>query len=403
MHIVDVAEYYADRGGGVRTYIDHKLRAGAALGHKITIIAPGPETRVESRLGGRIQWVKAPRLPFDDRYHIFWNTDDIHRLLDEIQPDVVEGSSAFRGAKAVTTWRGDAVKSWFIHQDPVAGYVHTFFDRYIERPTLDRVVGRFWRYMRDLSWGFDTAVVGAPWLADRFASFGLQRPLAIPVGVDQGAFSPELASMAARTELAEMCGLPDPSVPLLIAVSRHHPEKRLGAIIEGFAMASADRPMGLVIFGDGPARAWVERHAARVPHVHVFGALGDRSRLARYMASADALLHGSAAEICATVVAEAMASGLPLIVPDFGGALGWAADDYAEVYKAGDPHACADAIKRLLARDRDGLRHAARAAANRDLTLPAEHYQRLFDHYQALVDQRRSERLPAAAELRAVA
>lgn len=403
MRIVDVAEYYAERGGGVRTYIDHKLRAGAALGHQVIVVAPGPETRVERRLGGTIQWLKAPKLPFDDRYHIFWNADDVHRCLDDLKPDVVEGSSALRGAWAVASWQGDAVKSWFIHQDLVAGYVHTFLDRYIARSTLDRAVGRFWNHLRALSWAYDTSVVAAPWLADRFESFGLRRPHAIPVGVDHGAFSPDLASPAARAELRAMCGLENPDAPLLITVSRHHPEKRLGAIIEGFSLASAKRPMGLVVFGDGPTRSRVELHASRVPHVHVFGALGDRARLARYLASADALLHGGAAEICATVVAEAMTSGLPLIVPDFGGALGWASPDYAEVYKAGDPHSCADAITRILARDCAGLRRAGRAAAERLLTLPADHFEQLFAHYQAMIDARRLASGLRRPDLRAVA
>ena len=34
MKIVDVAEFYAEQGGGVRTYVNHKLRAAAAAGHE---------------------------------------------------------------------------------------------------------------------------------------------------------------------------------------------------------------------------------------------------------------------------------------------------------------------------------------------------------------------------------
>ena len=42
MKVVDVAEFYADKGGGVRTYIHQKLEAGARLGHEVVVIAPGP-------------------------------------------------------------------------------------------------------------------------------------------------------------------------------------------------------------------------------------------------------------------------------------------------------------------------------------------------------------------------
>jgi len=40
--IVDVAEFYAERGGGVRTYVNQKLAAAAAAGHEAVVIAPGP-------------------------------------------------------------------------------------------------------------------------------------------------------------------------------------------------------------------------------------------------------------------------------------------------------------------------------------------------------------------------
>lgn len=397
MKLVDVAEYYSDRGGGVKTYIDQKLRMGAVLGHQVAIIAPGRETRVEQRFGGEVHWIAAPVLPFDDRYHQFWTDAPIHRALDALAPDVVEGSSTWRGSWAAARWRGSALKSWFIHQDPVAGYLHTVLDRRVSRPTLDRGAGFFWSYLRRLSSAFDTSVVGAPWLADRFEGFGLRRPHAISVGIDRAAFSPTLRTAAVKAELAALCGVRDPAAPLLLTVSRHHPEKRLETLIAAFGRASASQPMGLVIFGDGPSRTQVERLAAKTPHVCVFGPLSDRERLARCMASADALLHGGAAEICATVVAEAMASGLPLIVPDFGGALGWAQPAFAEVYRAGDAQACADAIQRLLQRDQEAMRNAARHAAEQTLTEPGQHFQQLFAHYEGLRVAAGQRRAPADA------
>ena len=42
MKIVDVAEFYAELGSGVRTYINQKLEAGARAGHEVVVIAPGP-------------------------------------------------------------------------------------------------------------------------------------------------------------------------------------------------------------------------------------------------------------------------------------------------------------------------------------------------------------------------
>ena len=41
MRIVDVCAFYTPKGGGVRTYVEQKLRIGPELGHDITILAPG--------------------------------------------------------------------------------------------------------------------------------------------------------------------------------------------------------------------------------------------------------------------------------------------------------------------------------------------------------------------------
>lgn len=61
MKIVDVCEFYAPEGGGVRTYIHAKLAIGARLGHAITVIAPGHNDEVvEYGNGCRIVYVKAP-------------------------------------------------------------------------------------------------------------------------------------------------------------------------------------------------------------------------------------------------------------------------------------------------------------------------------------------------------
>ena len=70
MRVVDVCEFYAERGGGVKSYANAKLRAGARAGHEVVVVAPGPRDAEERREGGRIVWLKSPPMPFDPRYHV---------------------------------------------------------------------------------------------------------------------------------------------------------------------------------------------------------------------------------------------------------------------------------------------------------------------------------------------
>ncbi len=112
MKIIDVAEFYTDQGGGVKTYINQKLAAAERLGHEMIVIAPGRKSGEEERHGGRVIWVRGPRLPFDPRYVILWRQKEVHKILDRENPDIVEGSSAWTGGFFAGSWKGDAVKTF---------------------------------------------------------------------------------------------------------------------------------------------------------------------------------------------------------------------------------------------------------------------------------------------------
>ena len=77
--IVDVCEFYSPTGGGVQRYVEQKLELAPRFGHDMTILAPGPETKMEKFRGGTIAWVKSPYLPFDHNYRMFWGADDVWR------------------------------------------------------------------------------------------------------------------------------------------------------------------------------------------------------------------------------------------------------------------------------------------------------------------------------------
>jgi alpha-1,6-mannosyltransferase len=183
------------------------------------------------------------------------------------------------------------------------------------------------------------------------------------------------------------CGL-DADAKLLIAVGRHHPEKRLRTIIQAVTRAQKQRKIGLYIAGDGFLRASVERWALNAQNVYVAGQINDADQLATMMASADALVHGSAAETFGLVLAEALCSGTPLVVPDAGASATFAGPGYAETYRAGDAADGAEAILRLLSGDRAAQSRAALAAANAQVFTVEQHFEKLFEIYERIVAER---------------
>jgi alpha-1,6-mannosyltransferase len=116
------------------------------------------------------------------------------------------------------------------------------------------------------------------------------------------------------------------------------------------------------------------------------------------MASADALLHGSSAETFGLVLAEALCSGTPLIVPDSGASATFAAPGYAATYRAGDVDDAAAAILRLLSQDRAVLSRAAGTAAQKRVITVEQHFQTLFSIYDRIAGVGRSTRKGAIQE-----
>ena len=162
-------------------------------------------------------------------------------------------------------------------------------------------------------------------------------------------------------------------------------------LIDAYARASRKQPIALAIYGDGPFRARVERRSRNVPGVLIEGVV-DQKQLATALASGDALLHGSTAETYGLAVGEALCAGLPLIIPDRGGAGAFADPSCAEVYPAGSIKGCAAAILRMAQRNRAELRARCLEVAAKQVWSVERHFATLFDHYETLASRRRSER-----------
>jgi alpha-1,6-mannosyltransferase len=251
--------------------------------------------------------------------------------------------------------------------------------------------GWFWRYLRRLNQCFDGSVVTGAWLAERFARQGLRNLHVVPFGVDRSLFGPGRRVEALRRAMLAECGL-GPEAALLVNVGRHHPEKRIGLLIDATTRVQRIRPIGLYIVGDGYSHAGVRARAARAKHIHVAGRINDRDKLAEMIASADALVHGGASETYCFAVAEALCVGTPVVTPSAGGAGELARQDYGETFAAGSAGAAADAILRLLARDRAQLSRAAQRAADRRIGDMSNHFEKLLALYTRIEAHSRAAR-----------
>ncbi len=382
MRIVDVCAFYTPSGGGVRTYIERKLQALPQLGHEVIVIAPGPYDSVERHgPGARMVTIAAPALPLDRRYHYFDDRTAIHDVLDAWRPDFVEASSPWSSATKVAEWQGAAPRSLVMHADPLSSYAYRWLRPLVSPAQIDRVFEPFWDHLRDLDRKFDIVVSPGKSLSRRLTAGGLEKVRSVPLGVEPGIFGPSHARAEIREALLDRLMLPADGL-ILVGVGRFASEKRWPMVVRAAASAGRRRPVGLLLIGSGRQGEQIRKEAAKSSHVVAADPVADRSELAGLLASSDALVHGCESETFCLVASEARASGLPIIVPDRGGAFDQLGAGAGLSYRTADASSLRDAIIRLYDSPEAFRGGAATIARVRTMD---EHFRELMARYEAIV------------------
>jgi glycosyltransferase involved in cell wall biosynthesis len=182
---------------------------------------------------------------------------------------------------------------------------------------------------------------------------------------------------------------------LLLYAGRLSPEKNVGLLIEMLerlvdrCQTTGGGDFRLVIAGDGPLAGELRAAArARVPGRTLFvGAIADVNQLATYYASADVFVHPNPREPFGIAPLEAMASGVPVVLPDTGGVLSYATPENA--WQASPTAECfASAVwDATTARDDRRILNAQRTAQTHDWPRVAARwfamYDELIHHYES--------------------
>jgi alpha-1,6-mannosyltransferase len=369
------------------------------LGHEHTVIAPGPcdEEAVDCRRVSaasrqrqreladpdegcatrRVVRIAGPALPYDRTYHLLGRFDKIRAQVTAREPDILEAHSPYLATLAVVACgrRAATVRTAFWHADHVGAYVQPALERALGPRAASMFGDALWRGVRVVLAPFDATFVAGRGQAERLRGAGVPNVVEAPFGVDR-AFHPGARSDSLRRQLLGDAG---EGTALLVGVGRFAIEKRWDVVLDAFEQVRGRRAAVLVLYGDGPDRKRLERRASA--GVRFLGFEQDRERLGQALASADVLVHGCPYETFGLSVAEAVACGLPVVVPDAGGAAESANPASSEAYRRLDATACAAAIERLLARDR--ALEAARLAPTVE-----HHFETVVATYRALLKER---------------
>lgn len=190
-----------------------------------------------------------------------------------------------------------------------------------ERNTLSAAVAhtrrrstRWMPHLLRLAYPHADAVVAV----SRGVADDLEALCGLPAGsvrvLDNPVVTPELAERRALP--VEHPWLRDKQVPVVLAVGRLVPQKDFETLLEAFAAVRRQRPARLVILGEGPLRADLEKHCADLGVSADVSLPGFCANPYPAMAAADVFVLSSRFEGSPGALIEAMSCGTPVVATD---------------------------------------------------------------------------------------
>jgi glycosyltransferase involved in cell wall biosynthesis len=184
----------------------------------------------------------------------------------------------------------------------------------------------------------------------------------MPVAVDPDDFAPSNACASTFSGL----GLNVGNRPVMLTVGRLSHEKNLGVIIDAVHRLQHRSPAPfLVVAGDGPARREIER-ACRGKSFVAFVGFQEGTVLRQLYASARAFVFASKVDTLGLVNLEALASGVPVLVPRDSAIAEFLQDGDNAIFFNRNSRELSEALSDLLD---DPVRAARLAAGGRQHTL----------------------------------
>ncbi len=341
MKTLHLTNAYHETSGGIRTFYGALLREGVELDREVVLVVPGPVSGVQTVGRGRIYTVAAPHAPaFDRRYRLLLPhrylpavNAEIVRILELEQPDLVEICDKYALPYLAAMLR----KGWHrrVGRPTLVGLsCERFDDNMAAYLSTSSVARRFTQWYIRHIYGppFDFHVAVSDYTAGELREALPDREpdfiRTLGMGVSAAAFGPKYRSPSMRAQMLKAAGGTGASV-LLVYAGRLSPEKNLPLLIEAMRhlRKTDSRDFRLAIAGGGPLEAWL-REQDRVElgrRIHWCGVL-DPASLATHLASGDVFIHPNPREPFGIGPLEAMASGVPVVVPRAGGVLAYAND-----------------------------------------------------------------------------
>ncbi|HEY5857842.1 MAG TPA: glycosyltransferase [Aldersonia sp.] len=348
MRIVQLANFYGPRSGGLRTALHHLGAGYRERGHEVILVVAGKSRREDLLPTGVLRiTVPAHRIPATGGYR----AADPRRVADVVAglaPDVLEVSDRLT-LRGFGRWaRRRDVASVMISHERLDLLLGQALPRSAARVVADAA-------NRRTAVEYDAVVCTTEFARREFDRIGAGNVACVPLGVDLDLFRPDRRDDRLRRRLV------GPGL-LLVHCGRLSVEKRADRSIDAVAaLCAAGVDARLLVVGDGPRRSALQRRALG-RQVRFAGFVDDRRHLATLLASADMSLAPGPHETFGLAALESLAAGTP-VVASRSSALADLVTAECGAAAADDPVAIAAAVTDVARLPLTARRRAARTRA----------------------------------------
>ncbi len=349
MRVVQVANFYGPRSGGLRTAVDRLGAEYCATGHEVFLVVPGRSPGRTQLPTGVVRITMPARLiPCTGGYRAVM-PGPVKALLKALRPDALEVSDRLT-LRSLGPWGHD-------YGATTVMISHERLDRLVGQILPRRSAERFADFAnRRTAANYDTVVCTTAFAREEFDRIGATNTVTVPLGVDLQTFHPRRHSYLVRRRWAA------PEQILLVHCGRLSVEKRVDRSIDALgALCHAGVDARLVVVGEGPLRARLERQAARLP-IDFTGFINDRHTVAGLLATADVTLAPGPHETFGLAALESLACGTPAVVSRTSALTEIVTPDSGALAD-NDPFAIAWAVGAVVGRPEQHRRSSARRRA----------------------------------------
>jgi alpha-1,6-mannosyltransferase len=301
MRVVQVANFYGPHSGGLRTAVDRLGAEYCATGHEVFLIVPGPHAERNVLHTGVVRITLPARLiPFTGGYRAVM-PGPVTALLAALRPDALEVSDRLT-LRSLGRWgREHGATTVMISHERLDRLVGQILPRHAAQKFADFANGR-------TAADYDTVVCTTGFAREEFERIGATNIATVPLGVDLATFHPRRHSALVRQRWVTSRQI------LLVHCGRLSVEKRVDRSIDALAaLCDSGVDARLVVVGEGPLRARLERQASRLP-IDFTGFINNRHTVAGLLATADVTLAPGPHETFGLAALESLACGTPAVV-----------------------------------------------------------------------------------------